>query len=100
MTDHRTKKLARESKQDGTHSERSLEYCAAGNLKGRLFKSMVRPAMLYGMAAVPVTKVQEKKMKEAEMRKLQLFALGKMRLDRIRSSTIRKITEVGDWRRR
>ena len=45
-------------------------------LKGRLFKSMVRPAMLYGMEAVPVTNVQEKK-KEAEMRKLQLFALGK-----------------------
>ncbi|XP_063589593.1 uncharacterized protein LOC134766589 [Penaeus indicus] len=44
-------------------------------LKGRLYKTMVRPAMLYGMEAVAVTRDQEKKMKVAEMKMLR-FALG------------------------
>ena len=41
-----------------------------GKVKGRMFKTMVRPAMLYGMEAVAVTKAQEKKMEVAEMRML------------------------------
>ncbi|XP_047477370.1 uncharacterized protein LOC125030994 [Penaeus chinensis] len=63
-------------------------------LKGRLFKTMVRPAMLYGMEAVAVTKGQERKMEVAEMRMLR-FSLGKTRLDRVRNSTIRETMGVG-----
>ncbi len=62
-------------------------------LKGRLFKTMVRPAMLYGMEAVAVTKAQERKMEVAEMRMLR-FSLGKTRLDRVRNSTIRETIGV------
>ncbi|XP_047492005.1 uncharacterized protein LOC125041211 [Penaeus chinensis] len=58
-------------------------------LKGRIFKTMVRPVMLYGMEAVAVTKGQERKMEVAEMRMLR-FSLGKTRLDRVRNSTIRE----------
>ena len=39
-------------------------------IKGRLYKVMVRPAMLYGMEAVAVTKAQERKMEVAEMKTL------------------------------
>ncbi|XP_047502966.1 uncharacterized protein LOC125048346 [Penaeus chinensis] len=64
-------------------------------LKGRIFKTMVRPAMLYGMEAVAVTKGQERKMEVAEMRMLR-FSLGKTRLDRVRNSTIRETMGVGE----
>ncbi|XP_047475994.1 uncharacterized protein LOC125029859 [Penaeus chinensis] len=64
-------------------------------LKGRLFKTMVRPAMLYGMEAVAVTKGQERKMEAAEMRMLR-FSLGKTRLDRVRNSTIIETVGAGE----
>ncbi|XP_047480558.1 uncharacterized protein LOC125033219 [Penaeus chinensis] len=64
-------------------------------LKGRIFKTIVRPAMLYGMEAVAVTKGQERKMEVAEMRMLR-FSLGKTRLDRVRNSTIREAIGVGE----
>ena len=53
-------------------------------IKGRLYKVMVRPAMLYGMEAVAVTKAQERKMEVAEMKMLR-FSIGTTRLDRIRN---------------
>ncbi|XP_047487973.1 uncharacterized protein LOC125038499 [Penaeus chinensis] len=64
-------------------------------LKGRIFKTMVRPAMLYGMEAVAVTKGQERKMEVAEMR-MRRSSLGKTRLDRVRNSTIREAIGVGE----
>ena len=57
-------------------------------IKGRLYKVMVRPAMLYGMEAVAVTKAQERKMEVAEMKMLRL-SIGKTRLDRIRNEEVR-----------
>ena len=46
-------------------------------LKGRLYKVMVRPALLYGMETVAVgTKTQEERMEVAEM-KLLRFSIGR-----------------------
>ena len=64
-------------------------------VKGRMFKTMVRPAMLYGMEAVATTKAQEKKMEVAEMRMLR-FSLGKTRMDRVRNDVIRTTLKVGE----
>ena len=66
-----------------------------GKVKGRMFKTMFRPAMLYGMEAVAVTKAQEKKMEVAEMRMLR-FSVGKTRMDRVRNDVIRTTLKVGE----
>ena len=64
-------------------------------LKGRLYKVMVRPAMLYGIEALAVTKRQESKMEVAEMKMLR-FSLGKTRIDKIRNEDIRKTMGVDE----
>ena len=58
-------------------------------MKGRLYKTMVRPAMLYGMEAVSVTKRQERQMELAEMKMLN-FSLGVTRKDKVRNEVIRE----------
>ena len=62
-------------------------------LKGRLYKVMVRPALLYGMETVEVTNTQEKRMEVAEMKMLR-FSTGKTRKDRIRNEEVRSRTGV------
>ena len=42
----------------------------APRVKGRMYKSVVRPAMLYGLEAVALTKKQEAELEVAEMRML------------------------------
>ena len=64
-------------------------------VKGRMYKTMIRPAMLYGMETVAVTKGQERKMEVAEMKMLR-FSLGKTRLDRIENAVIRGRVKVGE----
>ena len=66
-------------------------------VKGRLYKTMVRPVMLYGMEAVAVTGGQERKMEAAEMKMLR-FSLGKTRLDKVKNETIRKTLKVKELR--
>ena len=51
-------------------------------LKGRLYKVMVRPAMLYEIEALAVTKRQESKMEVAEMKMLR-FSLGKNKNEQV-----------------
>ena len=57
-------------------------------VKGRMYNTMIRPAMLYGMETVAVTKGQERKMEVAEMKILRFF-LGKTRHDCIENAVIR-----------
>ena len=64
-------------------------------VKGRLYKTMVRPAMLYGMEAVAVTKRQEKQMEVAEMRMLS-FPMGLTRKDKVRNEVVRERMGVGE----
>ena len=67
----------------------------SGTMKGQLYKTMVRPAMMYGIETLAVTKAQERKMQVAEMKMLR-WSLGITRKDRIRNEEIRRIVKVGD----
>lgn len=66
-------------------------------VKGKLFKTMVRPAMLYGMEAVAVTQRQEATLEVAEMKMLR-YSLGKTLLDHVRNEDIRSKVKVGQVR--
>ena len=57
-------------------------------VKGKVYSSMVRPAMVYGLEIVAVTKKQVEEMKIAEMKMLR-FAMGVTRKDKIRNEHIR-----------
>ena len=53
-------------------------------LKGKVYKTVVRPAMLYGLKTVALRKGQEAEMEIAELKMLR-FSLGVTRMDRIRN---------------
>ena len=68
----------------------------SARVKGKVFKSVVRPAMLYGAETWPIKRAQESKLEVAEMRMLR-WMLGVTRRDKVRNSLIRgtaKVTEV------
>lgn len=50
--------------------------------KGKIYKTVVRPAMLYGMETVPLTKKQEAELEVVELKMLR-FNLGVKRMDKI-----------------
>ena len=56
----------------------------AARVKGTVYKTVVRPAMLYGLEAVALTKSQKAELVVAELKMLR-FSLGVMRMDRIRN---------------
>ena len=65
-------------------------------IKGKVYKSVVRPAMMYGAETWALKKIHEKRLEVAEMRMLR-WSCGVTRLDRIRNEVIRnkiKVTEV------
>ena len=67
-------------------------------VKGKIYKSVVRPAMLYGMETVAVTERQMGKMEVAEL-KMVRWALGVTRKDKIRNEYVRgtaKIAKLGE----
>jgi hypothetical protein len=64
-------------------------------LKGKMYKTMVRPAIMYGMETVAVTKVQEEKMNVTEMKMLR-WSIGVTKMDRIRNENIREKLRVGE----
>ena len=53
-------------------------------VKGKVYSSVLRPAMMYGLEIVAVTKKQVKEMEVAEMKMLR-FAIGVTRKDKIRN---------------
>ena len=57
-------------------------------VKGKVYSSVVRPAMVYGLETVAVTKQQVEEMEVAEMKMLR-FAMGVTRKDKIRNEHIR-----------
>ena len=70
----------------------------SAKVKGKMYKSVVRPAMLYGMETVAGTKRQMGKMEVAEL-KMVRWALGVTRKDKIRNEYVRgtaKIAKLGD----
>ena len=62
---------------------------------GKVYKTVVRPAMMYGTETLAVKKAQEKKLDVAEMRMLRWMS-GVTKLDRIGNERIRGTTKVGE----
>ena len=62
-------------------------------VKGKVYKTVVRPAMMYGAETWAVKKAHEKKLDVAEMRMLRWMS-GVTKMDRIRNERIRGTTKV------
>ena len=70
----------------------------SAKVKGKMYKSVVRPTMLYGMETVAVMERQMGKLEVAEL-KMVRWALGVTRKDKIRNEYVRgnaKIAKLGD----
>ncbi|KAK3524879.1 hypothetical protein QTP86_011079 [Hemibagrus guttatus] len=63
-------------------------------IKGKVYRTVVRLAMLYGLETVSLRKRQESELEVAELKMLR-FSLGVTRLDRIRNEYIRGTAHVG-----
>ncbi|KAK3555667.1 hypothetical protein QTP86_025750, partial [Hemibagrus guttatus] len=66
----------------------------SARIKGKVYRTVVRPAMLYGLETVLLRKRQESELEVAELKMLR-FSLGVTRLDRIRNEYIRGTAHVG-----
>ncbi|MCJ8747587.1 hypothetical protein PDJAM_G00155240 [Pangasius djambal] len=66
----------------------------SARIKGKVYKTVVRPAMLYGLETVTLRKRQEAELEVAELKMLR-FSLGVTWLDRIRNEYIRGTAHVG-----
>ena len=62
-------------------------------VKGKVYSLVVRPAMVYGLETVAVTKKQVEEIEVAEMKILR-FAMGVTRKDKIRNEHIRSTVKV------
>ncbi|KAK3534319.1 hypothetical protein QTP86_014230, partial [Hemibagrus guttatus] len=66
----------------------------SARIKGKVYRTVVRAAMLYGLDTVSLRKRQESELEVAELKMLR-FSLGVTRLDRIRNEYIRGTAHVG-----
>ena len=64
-------------------------------VKGMVYKTVIRPAMMYGAETWAVKTAQEKKLDVTEMRMLR-WVSRVTKLDRIRNERIRGTTKVGE----
>ncbi|KAK3561613.1 hypothetical protein QTP86_010689 [Hemibagrus guttatus] len=69
----------------------------SARIKGKVYRTAVRPAMLYGLETVSLRKRQESELEVAELKMLR-FSLGVTRLDRIRNEYSRGTAHVGRLR--
>ena len=88
--------------QAGWHSWRGMasllcDRRVSARLKGKIHRTVVRPAMMYGLETVAMMKRQEAELEVAEMKMLR-FELGITRMDMIRNSVIRGTLQVGPMR--
>ncbi|KAI5609347.1 protein kinase C-binding protein NELL2-like [Silurus asotus] len=65
----------------------------SAKLKGKVYRTVVRPAMLYGLETVALSKRQEVELEVAELKMLR-FSLGVTRMDKIRNEFIRGTAHV------
>ncbi|KAK3517427.1 hypothetical protein QTP70_010672 [Hemibagrus guttatus] len=66
----------------------------SARIKGKVYRTVVRAAMLYGLETVSLRKRQESELEVAELKMLR-FSLGVTRLDRVRNEYIRGTAHVG-----
>ena len=76
----------------------------SARVKGKMYKNVVRPAMLYGMETVAVTERQVEKMEVAELKKVKC-ALGVTKPNKKKNEYVRgaaKISKLSDklWKAR
>ena len=64
-------------------------------IKMKVYRTLVRPALMYGAETCALKKAQEKKLEVTEMRMLQ-WMCGVTKLDKIRNERIRRTTKVGE----
>ena len=64
-------------------------------VKGKVYSSVIRPRMVYGLKTVAITKKQMEEMEVAEIKMLR-FAMGVTRKDKIRNEYIRSTVKV-EW---
>ena len=69
----------------------------SATVKGKMYKSVVRPAMLYGMETVAVTEKQVEKMEVAKL-KMVRWALGVTRKDKIKHEYVRGTAKMAKLR--
>ena len=62
-------------------------------VKGKVYSSVVRPAMVYGLETIAVTKKQVEEMEVAEIKVLR-FVMGVTRKDKIRNEYIRSTVKI------
>ena len=88
-----------ECKQDGMDGQKSIGsnlregVTSPAKVKGKVYSSVVRPAMVYGLETVAVTKKQVEKMEVAVIKVLR-FAMGVTRKDKIRNEYIMDTIKV------
>ena len=63
--------------------------------QGKVYRTVVRPALMYGAETWALKKAQENKLEVAEMRMLR-WMCGVTKLDKIRNERIRGTTKVGE----
>ncbi|KAK3543565.1 hypothetical protein QTP70_023903 [Hemibagrus guttatus] len=83
-------KCAVDDKVSGVLCDRKI----SARIKGKVYRTVVRPAMLYGLETVSLRKRQESELEVAELKMLK-FSLRVTRLDRIRNEFIRGTAHVG-----
>uniref|UniRef100_A0A914WJ69 Reverse transcriptase domain-containing protein n=1 Tax=Plectus sambesii TaxID=2011161 RepID=A0A914WJ69_9BILA len=64
-------------------------------LKGKVYRSVVRPALLYGCECWATTKKDEQRMKTTEMRML-CWMCGLTRLDRVQNEVVRRMVGMAE----
>ena len=62
-------------------------------VKSKVYKTIVRPSMLYGLETVALTKKQEAELEVAELKMLR-FSLGVTRMEKIKNGYIRRTAHV------
>ncbi|KAK3542928.1 hypothetical protein QTP70_007300 [Hemibagrus guttatus] len=68
----------------------------SARIKGKVYRTVVRAAMLYGLETVSLRKRQESELEVAELKMLR-FSLGVTRLDRIRNEYLRGTAQLDVW---
>jgi hypothetical protein len=67
-------------------------------LKGKFYRTAIRPAMLYGAECLPTKRRHVQQLSVAEMRMLR-WICGHTRRDRVRTNDIRERLRLHKWRR-